>query len=105
MDSRQNVNEQEDQKTVLAQHSQDQNLESNSQPRGPQKNSAATGKPVLAIKYVAAQPYFWQQKKLGSRDKPLTKGDHAKMFLTQEEMAGVYQRQDANRVQVVAVRE
>src|SRR5436309_2150074 len=64
-----------------------------------------TVKPVLAIKTVTKEPEFWQKKGSGTRNTPLTKGDHAKIFLTSEELKKVYERPDVDKILAAAVRE
>lgn len=64
-----------------------------------------TAKPVIAVKYVTAQPSFWQSKGCGNRKTPLTKNTCSAIFLTSEDIKKAEQRPDINQIKTVSTRE
>lgn len=70
----------------------------------PSFDATKTAKPVLAIKHITSQPSFWLDKKKGDRQKPLTTGSHALLFLSVEDLQKIKERKDINNVQTVGIR-
>ncbi|MDX1900749.1 MAG: class I SAM-dependent methyltransferase [Gammaproteobacteria bacterium] len=71
----------------------------------PPFDSSKTAKPVLAIKTATKEPSFWLKIGRGSRTTPLTKGDYAKIFLTDDTIQKVYERKDLDKILAGAIRE
>lgn len=64
-----------------------------------------TAKPVTAVKYVSAQPSFWQERGCGNRQTPLTKNECSTIFLTPEDIQNAKHRPDIDKIKTVSTRE
>lgn len=49
-------------------------------------DSSSTAKPIALQKLITSKPSFWLEKGMGTRQKPLVRGDHYAIFFTEEEI-------------------
>lgn len=70
-----------------------------------QMDVSKTAKPVLAVKYVTAQPSFWQKKGYGTRESSLVHNECASLFLSPEDIKKAEERADIKQIKTVSTRE